>query len=528
MKNMKEICAIVFLMMMSCQDQLDIPNLNQPTPISAQNEQGIISLAQGALYINGFRENKFGADYFGLINNFHDRMGDIVGSPFVPVELYCPDLITLDDGGALQSINPKGQINYLRIVNVPSSQDNAIAYEWAAMYSLNGAMNMVLANIDPIAMTDAKKNTLKSWAWFWKGFAYSRVGSLYYAGIINNDYNKENNLYVSSKSILAEAESNFKKAESLLISLGANKDYQSVMNSLIPTTCQVGKGFSPSSEEWIRNINTMRARNILVNTAASEMTEGLWDQVLTLTSNGVLKTDHVFTMRTDPLANLLPTNGYTAAQAIGAASNGGGGNKISERFIQEFKPGDLRFANNFNKISTWIGPGDRGTSFNTRYQLVNKGKGLPGVAVMCNRDIGAHEIYIAGFYEENLLMQAEANIYKGNLNPGLALIDELRAYQGAGLAPIANTGLNTAQAKEELRRERRVELAFRGFSFYDARRWGVLENGRTGCLVVDFDGTVHTNAKIDYGYLDYWDVPMAELFYNPPAEGSAPVINPKQ
>jgi hypothetical protein len=124
-------------------------------------------------------------------------------------------------------------------------------------------------------------------------------------------------------------------------------------------------------------------------------------------------------------------------------------------------------------------------------------------------------------------MLAEANIYKGNIDTGLALIDELRAYQGAGLAPVAGTGLNSSAAKEELRRERRVGLAFKGFAFYDARRWGVLENGRSGAVVVDFDGTVNTNAKIDYNYLDYWDVPIAELFYNPPAEASAPVVNPK-
>jgi hypothetical protein len=87
-------------------------------------------------------------------------------------------------------------------------------------------------------------------------------------------------------------------------------------------------------------------------------------------------------------------------------------------------------------------------------------------------------------------------------------------------------GLTIDQAKEELRRERRVALAFRGFSFYDARRWGITDNGRTGCVVVNFDGTVSTNATIDYRYLDYWDVSVAESFYNPPSPDSAPIVNP--
>ncbi len=527
MKKINLIASFFLLIgVFGCQDQLDIANPNLPTPESAQNEQGIISLAQGALYLNGFQGTKFGSYFFGIIVNYHERMGDIVGSQFVPLQLYCPDRIILDNGKILESINAQGQKKWLRDINIPSSQSNPLAYEWTFMYSLNGAMNSVLANVDEIDLSDDKKNTIKAWSYFWKGFAYSRIGSMYYAGIINDEFNKLNNEYVSKNEIVSEAESNFSKAETLLMSLSGNADYQSVIDALIPSVCKIGKGGPPTTEEWIRNINTMRARNILVNTPAADMRATLWDQVLTLSLNGIIQSDNTFTIRTDDLGNLLPTTAYTAAQAIGPAANGGGGNVVSERLIQDFKPGDKRFVNNFNQIQTWIGPGFAGTSFNTRYLLVNKGKGMPGVVTLVNRDIGAHELYIAGSYEENVLMLAEANIYKGNVDAGLDKIDELRIYQGAGLAATAGTGLSADQAKEELRRERRVALAFRGFSFYDARRWGVLENGRTGCVVVDFAGVVSTNATIQYGYLDYWDVPIAESFYNPPSPDSAPIRNP--
>jgi len=46
-------------------------------------------------------------------------------------------------------------------------------------------------------------------------------------------------------------------------------------------------------------------------------------------------------------------------------------------------------------------------------------------------------------------------------------------------------------------------------------------------VVIDKAGVVSTNATINYGFLDYWDVPDNELAYNPPASGSAPVKNPK-
>ncbi len=518
---------LVFLILLfGCKDQLDIVNPNKPTPENVKTEQGILSFAQGALYVNGLQQDNF-LYFFSSVLNTHERTGDLVGSNENPAEVYCPDNITLDNGSNLISINPNGQKQYLKDNNTPSNKYNTFYVEWKLMYAMNNAMNNVLANVDEIVMSDSKKNTLKAWAYFWKGFSYSRIGSMYYAGIINDEPNKTNSKYVTREEILIEAESNFVKTETLLQSLTGNQDYEEVLSKLIPSTCQVGKGEAPSTVEWIRNINTMRARNLLLNTPVISMTTTQWDKLLTLTSNGIKVSDNTFTVRTDELGNLLPALEYTAAQAIGPDADGGGFlTKVGERFIQEFRSGDQRFSNNFKQIPTWIGPDDRGAGSNTRFVLVDKGNGIAGAVVMVDTEVGAHELYIAGSYEENVLMLAEANIYKGNIDAGLAGIDELRNYQGAGLAATAGTGLTADQAKEELRRERRVGLAFRGFAFYDARRWGVLKNGRTGCVVVDFDGTVSTNATIQYGYLDYWDVPVFEFFYNPASADSAPIVNP--
>ena len=130
-------------------------------------------------------------------------------------------------------------------------------------------------------------------------------------------------------------------------------------------------------------------------------------------------------------------------------------------------------------------------------------------------------------------MKAEALINTaGSIDAGLALVDAVRTTQGAGLAAVSGTGLTLAQAKEELRRERRVALPFIGLSFYDARRYGIIDpvsagGGRNGAVVITGSGAVNTNATIEYRFLDYWDVPDNELVYNPPASGSAPVKNPK-
>jgi hypothetical protein len=164
--------------------------------------------------------------------------------------------------------------------------------------------------------------------------------------------------------------------------------------------------------------------------------------------------------------------------------------------------------------------------------LVNGGKGLPSVIVYTNTVDDTYELYLAGSYEENELMKAEALINTKQIDLGLARIDAVRNYQGAGLPPVSGTGLNLTGAREELRRERRVALPFIGLSFYDARRFGIINplaegGGRTGAVVVaPTTGEVNTNATIEYNYLDYWDVPDNELAYNPPAAESAPVKNP--
>lgn len=157
---------------------------------------------------------------------------------------------------------------------------------------------------------------------------------------------------------------------------------------------------------------------------------------------------------------------------------------------------------------------------------------MAGVKVYTNTDAGGEELFLASSYEENELMKAEALINTGSIDQGLAFVDAVRNSQGAGLSAVSGTGLSLTDAKEELRRERRVALPFIGLSFYDARRFGIINplsagGGRTGAVVITGTGAVNTNATIEYNFLDYWDVPDNELVYNPPVSGSAPVKNPK-
>ena len=540
MKKYKYILTFLLItgILSSCKKELDVANPNQPTPSTANTETGIVSLAQGSILINGFRNVKYfdgvyGRFWSGAIG-FHEMMGDVVlaeaANAFIN-QIGSPEVVRYSDGTSRANPNaPNTHRSLFKLVNSNSNLgQNPLYYEWAYMYNMiNGANNVLEVSKTTSFSGDeaTKKATLEVWAYFWKGYAYSRIGSIYYAGIINNAATGTNANYVTKEKIIEEANVNFDKALTLLNGLTNSPEYTAFLGKLIPSSSKVGKGGVLTPDMWKRNINTLKARNILVNTTIDKMTAAQWQAILLLANNGIQANDLIFTGRTDANGDFIAGTVSSFTQSPNA---GGNTYKLSERFVQEFRAGDKRLTNNIKQTTTWTGNSDRGNSFNTRFTLINAGSGLPGVVVFANSAIGGFETVLAGNYEENELMKAEAKLNTGDITGALQSIDLVRNYQGAGLAPVS--GLSLALAKEELRRERRVAVPFRGLSFYDARRWNVIKSlasggGRTNAVVLKTTGVVDLNASIDYNFIDYWDVPDNELAYNPPAAGSAAVVNP--
>lgn len=535
------------MFVLSCADQLDVRNPNQPTASNIKTENDIVSLGLGTYY-SGWTGNKFGGfagTFLTDVISYHSGMGDEIGVEAANVyinQLVMPDWVQLDDNSKVNNpANPSTQLGLLRLANKNAqSSQNPVYYEWSYIYMLNNHCNALLSYVDAITFSGdvaSKKNTIKALAYWWKGYCYARIGSMYISGIINNQVGTTNNKFVDRQAIIAESNSNFDKAITAINAITNTSDYTKLMQAIIPSMNQVGKGLVPTQAMWIRNINTMKARNILVNTKVSAMTTAQWNEILTLTNQGILATDNIFIGRSNSNGDFISsTTGNVPLLTAGDPTSST--YKVSERLVQDFKPGDKRLTNNFEVVAsgggTWKGNSDRGNIFNTRWSLIDNtsGVGPAGVGVMiyANSTVGEGETYLAGTFEENELMKAEANLYLGNLTEAGARIDVVRNYQGAGLASTPTT--NLAIVKEELRKERRVALAFRGLAFYDARRWGVIDpvssgGGRSQAIVIDKNGVVNTNATINYNYLDYWDVPDNEIVYNKPSPDSAPVINPR-
>jgi starch-binding outer membrane protein, SusD/RagB family len=528
----------------SCKKDLAVQNPNNPSPESVNSETGILSYASGGIYINGFKTVKYTDGVFGPFwsgaTGFHELMADVIGADAANAfinQMGCPEKVTFDDAtSVLNPSSPNKQIALIRQANVnQQAGNNFLYYEWAYMYNMITSCNLLLQKADGVSFIGdaaSKKAAIKAWAYWWKGFAYSRIGSIYYAGLILNDYQQTNGNYVTKEAIITEANANFDKAIQAANSAPAAAVFTATWAKIIPGYMQTGRGNAMSPAELAKNVSTMKARNLLVNKTAAAMTPADWNNVITLANAGITSSDNIFTIRTDARGDLFTATQLTMGRT---QSNipGGATYKLSERWVQEFKTGDQRKAQNCVQGTPYLGQADRGNAHFTRFSLKDGGTGLPGVAIYANTAVGAYELHLAGDYEENQLMKAEALINTSQIDPGLAIIDAIRTLQGAGLAAVSGTGLTLAQAKEELRRERRIVCAFRGLSFYDARRWKVIDpiaqgGGRTGCVALKNTGAVSVNATLEYNFLDYWDVPGNELTYNPAGAGSAPVVNPRQ
>jgi starch-binding outer membrane protein, SusD/RagB family len=526
----------------ACKKDLAVENPNDPTLNSLNSELGMISFATGGVYINGMRDLKYSDGVFGPYLSgalgFHEMMGDVIqcdaANAFMN-QIGCPEKVTYDNATFLNNPNaPNTQRGLLTQINTNSSAgNNTLYYEWGYMYNLIKTANILLEKVDNVTYSGdaaSKKAAIKAWAHWWKGYAYSRIGSIYYAGLIVNSSLNTNGNYKTSAEMITEANVQLDRAATEASAAPSATEFVNMLRRIIPTDFQAGKGFAPTPAMLQRNVNSLKARNLLVNKTNATMTAADWTAVLTLTNAGIQAGDNVFTVRTDVAANIFNSSQLLIGKTE-SANPGANTYKLSERWVQEFFPGDRRFTQNITQGTAYTGQGDRGNAHFTRFALKNGGTGQAGVVIMANTANAAFEQYISVTFEENELMKAEALINTGAVEAGLGVIDAIRTLQGAGLAATVGTSRTQAQAQEILRRERRIVLAFRGTSFYDARRWGYTRSvanggGRTGAVIVGAGGAVSTNGIVDYNYIGYWHVPGNELAYNAPAAGSAPVVNP--
>lgn len=452
-----------------------------------------------------------------------------------PYNTVVPNVLGLTQGAQLKALNNLSATN--------GSQTNALVYEWNMSYYVNGQANFLLAAIEnpAITLSASKKATLQAWAYWWKGFAYSRIGSMYVAGVINNktDGTTESK-YSTREEMIIEANANFDKAAALLAPIAAgDAEYLSTLNAIIPVFNRPVPNVTITPQMWIRGINTYKARNLLVNKKVTALTAGDLTTLKTLTTAGLVQGDITFlfgisTVASEGIVGNTQQHPYLWNTNI---NNAGWNINPTERLTQDFKAGDQRFVKGISTLPVPVVDNQsRGIQFGSRYNFTTIQNGGFWSSQSRTGTGAPFAISFAGSWEENALMRAEVEIRNNQIDAGLAFVDQVRAAAGAGLAATVGTSLDQNQALEELRKERRVGLLLKGLAFYDARRWGITEKGkgRNGAIVLvpnsvlkitPAGGFTPLACWIDYNYLDYWDVPVSEFSYNEPAAGSPAIAN---
>lgn len=351
--------AVCFLLLITqaCKDELaEVINKNEPTEAALGTEAGLIAFGKGGTYVSGMGNYYASVDdqlgprsgknlgYLTVqIYGLHESMGDVIYVPWGNQSFRYADNptdFTLDDGSI--NTNPIGisQPYELRLRNSRAyGAANTFLMEWTQMYFLNNSMNILLSKLEDASYSgdsETKKKTLRAWGYWWKGYAYSRIGSMYVAGVITDEPNNTNSNFVTNTEIIAEANANFDKAQAELESISDEGTYSGILSQIIPGYCQQGKGGIPSPDQWIRNINTMRARNLLVNTRVKDMTTSDWTTLQNLTDNGIRLTDPVFVVRTTEDFSRSVIDPNFGSVASYTATEDGQTFYVSERLVPGF------------------------------------------------------------------------------------------------------------------------------------------------------------------------------------------------
>lgn len=525
MKKIKLLSIFVLGLLASCQDNLidtDIEpvNQNEPTLAALQTPTGMSGYAKG-IYVHTTDPNR--SVNFWFITGYHETMGDVLTMPwgnFGGRWVNQPTSIELDNNvltappagvtvPASQTILPPAggpQPGEIEVRNTRAAgSDNPTQYEWAEYYAVNNHANVILSNIDTTSDLDAsQKDAYRAWALWWKAYAYHRLGLMYEQGVINDAPGETNNAFVNSAALLDESN---RVLDALTTVINGVTDVTS-FNSILTSVQVAITANKVDMSGLVKNINSLRARNLVYGTKVNDMTTADWNNVITWCNNGVNNNSDAFDMTSE--ATVLDNSWLPGVVS-------GFWYFPSPRLIQDINSGDNRLDAYFDPF-IFPNPRGRGIQYGCNYFWKDPSPIVSGTA-------GAVQLYYGASHEENELLLAEAKIRTSDVEGGLAHLDAVRALQNSGLAATVGTGLTQAEAWEEVRKERRLALIFRGLSFYDARRYGIAGGSRTGAWVLGITDNsvpatpytpIYTNATINYNYLEYWPVPAFESDFNSP------------
>src|SRR6476661_3912412 len=281
---MKRFIAIIFIFLLAfsaCKkSELNLINPNLPTPQASlateggPKQFGLGIIARVLANIPG--EGTTNIMVTAMTN--HSIMGDEEFSPYGNWGFRWTNQVykvTLPNGTVV--VNPFGVTQQVSLQGFNSRQAgerNAFQYEWAYCYYFIAQANTMLKSLENPDISFSgdpatKKATFKAWALWWKGYAYSRIGSMYLAGVINNEVGTTNNNFADHAAIVAEGNKQLDDCLATLNALQGNADYVATMKAIVASFNDNQDVVTP--DMWKRQIYTLQARNLLANKKLKDM-----------------------------------------------------------------------------------------------------------------------------------------------------------------------------------------------------------------------------------------------------------------
>lgn len=157
-----------------------------------------------------------------------------------------------------------------------------------------------------------------------------------------------------------------------------------------------------------------------------------------------------------------------------------------------------RFPNYLYPGGAFNHPSNRLKHLSTRKYRIQKEEDLPPAGQSYINDIILR-------YADVLLSKAEAIIETdGNVVEAIALLNRIRTERDDVKISLLPTSMSREEARQQIRHERRIELALEGRYWSDVRRWKIGKDLYPQ-VIKDHTGSV-IEVKFPNGYLDYYDL----------------------
>ena len=414
-----------------------------------------------------------------------------------------------------------------------STDADIITFRWTRCYAIIFRANYLLKALDQVKLPDAAKNTYKGEAHFLRGLAYSLLADAYGGVPIANsalttdearviaraskeatwdqvisDYD----VAIQNLGIKAPEVGRADKGAALGLKMRAYL-YQNKYDKVLEVSQQIEAlnkySLYPSYEGLFKQENENNSEVIFdIQYISGENSQGSFHDQFCGTGTGS------FTRGT----RYVPTDNLVDAYETIDGSPVNAADKFKNRDPRlEFTvviPGSyilgFRFPNYIYPGGAFNHPGNRLKHLSARKYRENQMANLPTSGQSSINNIVLR-------YADVLLAKAEAMIeLNKNIDDAIDIINRIRTERKDVKITKIPKGLSQVEARDRLRKERRIEFALEGLYWSDIRRWNIGKDIYPIVVKDHLGGIIET--KFPTGYLDYYNllpIPVSELSLNP-------------